>query len=436
MLQDAYLALCKKEIEEIFGYGSSEAWTHRNFVDLSEKIYQKTGIQLSTSTLKRIWGKIKPLDRPHHTTTLDALAMYLGYTNWSDYKEKKKHLVSVDTRVSNHSSHSSSPVIECNNDVTLEKERDEILENKSKKKGTFIGSKRLIWLYGFIALCVIGIATIVFVFFRRDYETAPVFFRHKYLTSPDSLPVSILFQFDIRHLMNLPKKVIAFGDGSSYVIKLNDTEMIHQFYREGYYPVRLYINEEIKAFIPLTISTKQWYLQLVTDRGNPVEIKRQPVKDTLLGFSVEKYKNETEKLITHYKLAIESLSEYDLDNLVFEADFKSFILEKIETPRYFLQIRLQGDVESIFLQFKSYYNRGYNRVSEKDITNDVAEKSVFMQSFQDWKKMTISTQKNQFTVLEDNVPIYQTSYKKPLGRLRQIEITLSGVGQIRNLKLK
>ncbi len=83
--EDYYLQACIKMVEEKLGWGSSNTWSHNDFLEASEKISQDSGIPLSVSTIKRIWGKVK-YDGSPTTATLNALVIYLGYENWRTFK--------------------------------------------------------------------------------------------------------------------------------------------------------------------------------------------------------------------------------------------------------------------------------------------------------------------------------------------------------------
>ena len=80
-----HLSLCKTLIEEKLGWGNSDSWENQDFLALSEKILEITGVQLSRTTLKRIWGKVKYQSIPN-TTTLNTLVHFLGYENWLSFK--------------------------------------------------------------------------------------------------------------------------------------------------------------------------------------------------------------------------------------------------------------------------------------------------------------------------------------------------------------
>ena len=77
----------KKLFEEKTGWGDSEEWTNQDFVILSEKIQERTGVPLSHVTLKRVWGKVKYESLPN-THTLDTLVQFLGYGNWREFKSQ------------------------------------------------------------------------------------------------------------------------------------------------------------------------------------------------------------------------------------------------------------------------------------------------------------------------------------------------------------
>lgn len=74
--------LCR-EVERTFGH---TALTPRLFDDLSRSIMRHTGILLSPTTLKRIWGYLDEGVTPRRST-LDVLALYAGWQSFA-------HLVS------------------------------------------------------------------------------------------------------------------------------------------------------------------------------------------------------------------------------------------------------------------------------------------------------------------------------------------------------
>ncbi len=81
---EKHLFRCKKLIEQQLGWGNSEYWQNQDYERLSEAIFDKTRVTLSTTTLKRIWGKVRYDSQPG-PVTLNTLAMYLGHPNWRQF---------------------------------------------------------------------------------------------------------------------------------------------------------------------------------------------------------------------------------------------------------------------------------------------------------------------------------------------------------------
>ncbi len=81
--EDEALPRCLRQIEAKTGWGPGEAWSTADFERLGEQIAGETGVSLSVTTLKRVWGRVKYVSAPTETT-LNALAAFAGYANWRD----------------------------------------------------------------------------------------------------------------------------------------------------------------------------------------------------------------------------------------------------------------------------------------------------------------------------------------------------------------
>ena len=95
MERNAKVYALLKQIEKKYAetWGNSETWTHSRFEELSENIFEITKAKLSSSTLKRFFGK-KDVEVIPSITTLNILAQFLGYKNWTvfqkSFKESKR----------------------------------------------------------------------------------------------------------------------------------------------------------------------------------------------------------------------------------------------------------------------------------------------------------------------------------------------------------
>ena len=75
---------CLTRIETELGWGPATAWSTADFTALGDRIAERTGVHLSATTLKRVWGRVTYRSSPS-PTTLDALAQYNGYESWRAY---------------------------------------------------------------------------------------------------------------------------------------------------------------------------------------------------------------------------------------------------------------------------------------------------------------------------------------------------------------
>ncbi|WP_298739811.1 hypothetical protein [uncultured Chitinophaga sp.] len=82
------LQQCCRLIEEQLGWGSSDNWQNQDFEALSSRIFERTQVALSVSTLKRVWGKVK-YDNFPSLTTLNTLAIFAGFEHWRDYRQQQ-----------------------------------------------------------------------------------------------------------------------------------------------------------------------------------------------------------------------------------------------------------------------------------------------------------------------------------------------------------
>ncbi|SEW53819.1 hypothetical protein [Chitinophaga arvensicola] len=80
-----YIRKCLALAEARLNRGESSEWTSYDIEKLSIAIEEATGVTLSVTTLKRLWGKLKYTNMPA-TTTLNTLAQFVGYADWGEFK--------------------------------------------------------------------------------------------------------------------------------------------------------------------------------------------------------------------------------------------------------------------------------------------------------------------------------------------------------------
>ena len=104
---DKFVQKCLLLIEKELGWGDAKDWSTRDFEALSGRIMEKTHVQLSVVTLKRVWGRIRYESKPT-ITTLDTLTQYIGFENWRAFKQSDRISGAAEQTQAGHKMSSSS----------------------------------------------------------------------------------------------------------------------------------------------------------------------------------------------------------------------------------------------------------------------------------------------------------------------------------------
>jgi hypothetical protein len=83
---NSHIEECLRLIETKWQRGSREEWTSYDFEKLNTAIFDATGVSLSISTLKRLFGKVSYPNLPA-VHTLNTLARFAGFEDWNDFRQ-------------------------------------------------------------------------------------------------------------------------------------------------------------------------------------------------------------------------------------------------------------------------------------------------------------------------------------------------------------
>ncbi|MBO9620777.1 MAG: hypothetical protein J7539_17270, partial [Niabella sp.] len=73
------------------------SWSNGEYIKLSGLLYRNTAVQISPSTLKRIFGKVKTTERYYpQKATRDALAQYAGFSNWDRFVSEQNNTIPIN----------------------------------------------------------------------------------------------------------------------------------------------------------------------------------------------------------------------------------------------------------------------------------------------------------------------------------------------------
>lgn len=245
MSMEELLAHCRKMIETQLGWGDSEQWTGEDFELLSDKIFDKTQVRLSVTTLKRIWGKVK-YDSSPNVATLNALSQFVGYESWRELRQKA---LASDCQVT---ADTETPMPGTDRQLQTPKTR--------KKK-----SKVLLIAPAVIAVLVAG--TFLIAGRKTDETETPVKKDSKVFPPPlfeskktsDDLPNSVIFHYDASQYDSDSVYIQQNWDPTRRE-KVDPRGNYHTsiYYYPGYFGARLIVDGEAKAFSTVFIKSQGW----------------------------------------------------------------------------------------------------------------------------------------------------------------------------------
>ena len=411
------LQLCCRQIEQTLNWGDSETWSNDDFEHLSEKIFDKTRVQLSISTLKRIWGKVRYENSPT-TATLNALAGFLEYENWRDFRQKNEtnHLSAVSEDASALILPVAAP----------------LLAIKLKKHNLLVV---------LIAVIVIALAVMFLVKKKAPMPVDPSRVKFEAVRVSDTLPNSVIFNYDAS----------AFHSDSVYIqqswdprrrelVDGNGKQHTSIYYHPGYFIAKLIVDNQIKKECIVNIQTKGW--KGIIDK-EPVPTYLSPKEsqnDGFMGISAATLQQKTGSPVFNevgVKFAnVHDFKEIDPNNFIFETNLRNTSsVEACICRRVNAVILLKGSAIILPLCDKGCISNinlltGDGWISGKD--HDLSGFGCDFNQFQDLKCVVAN---HRFRVYLDNKLVIDISQKNTLNGIAGIRFEFEGAGQVKDLSL-
>jgi hypothetical protein len=229
-------------IEDKLGWGESKTWQGRDFENLNQLILDKTGVSLSGSTLRRLWGKVEYKHLPS-ATTLDTIAKFADYENWRGFLKQ-------------------------NTDTISEVSSEESIEVKPVVK-SFSVVKFILIAAVIVTIGLVGVYAIRKV--KQPVKPGEYSFSSRPVTR--QIPNSVIFTYDATAS---PTDSVFIQQSWDMRTRVLADKKLHQqtsvYYEPGFYKAKLIINDQVVKEHPLIIPTNGW-LGLISQKMVPVYLE-------------------------------------------------------------------------------------------------------------------------------------------------------------------
>lgn len=237
------LQRCKAVIEEKLGWGPAEGWQTADFENLSEMILNETGVSLSTSTLRRIWGRTEYNHLPSGTT-LNTLARFAGSGDWRSFVKQNKPVAAEHNEV--------APSV-----VVGQKPRS---------------WKRLAWIATAVVVVVLG-SMLAFDKGEPQLKRSAYAFESRSVTR--GIPNSVIFTYDASASPTDSVFIQQSWDNTRRVlVDKNLNKHTSVYYEPGTYQAKLLIGDQVVREHQLLVGTDGWS-GLIDQPKMPVYLKKE-----------------------------------------------------------------------------------------------------------------------------------------------------------------
>lgn len=403
-----YIDLIKNQLIKQFQNKNQDLWQQRDFENLSTSIEEKTKINLSVSTLKRLWkNQFSTLPQKN---TLNALALFLDYKDWFDYKEKNK----LDEK-----------------ELTIPAK-----EKKQRKKLPF----KMIYIPASVVLLVVAL----FLIFKsqpvQSYVEAD-FSSRKNVS--EGVPNTVIFDYNISKL-DFDSAFIQQSWDMRRRAKIRKEEMhsTSVYYFPGYHKAKLIINDHMFKEIPVYITTAGW-LNVIQNPKNdliPIYVNENCINQGQIHISTAQLlKNNIDLEANSHSTSFYYVNETfngDSNNFTFKTRLKNSLEEGAlvcqksnigmlcEYGMHWIQFSAPGCVGKLSLGF------GNEMVSGKN--HDL---SAFGTDLNKWNDVKVEVKNKLVSVYLNDKEIYKTHFKSNVGEIKGVYYNFGGCGSVDYAKL-
>ncbi len=402
-----YLQLCIRLIEQKLNWRSADEWRNYEFTELSGKILDATSVNLSATTLKRIFGKLKYESLPS-SATLNALAAFLGYASWMDFKSKQPF------------------------------NKQEPGKATTTRKKFLLQHK--VWPMTAAAAVIVVILAFTFLSGKSVQplkNEKEIIFTSKPLAN--GLPNSVVFNVDLKG--NTPNKIViqqSWDSTRTVTLQPGQKEATGIYYVPGYFRAKLILDGKIIKEHDLFIRSDNW-MATIDHQPIPTYIKKE---DLLLKDEMKVSENGLKEIKTTtnptwltYHL-VKPFGHLQSDNFTLESSIKNTFAEGpavCKTAKIFvlcskgafiIPFTIPGCISDINLMANDHYFDGNS--------NDL---SSFSTDLSEWANIKVKVNSRVMKIFLNDKLIRQETYKEDAGEVVGLRFSFLGAGAVKNVKL-
>jgi hypothetical protein len=426
-----YIRQCTELIESRWQRGPSREWKSYDFEKLSDEILDATGISLSISTLKRLFGKVSYHNLPS-IYTLNTLARFAGFEDWTAFKQREAISASTGAPGITVGSAATTPMYVPN----AESITDSFRNGRSPRKKFF-------W-WPFLMLPLAALAYL-FVSSAKPPRHGPVnpssfsFSSNKVLT--EGVPNSVVFHYDASAAPTDSVFIVQDWDMRRRTL-VSRKGHAHSaiYYYPGYFSAKLIVDTQIVQTQGLLIGSGGW-LAMAEGDPSPFYFKKEEYTWKDGGVEVDSallVKNH----LPLYPLApwisicyIKDMGALPDDHFTFETTLRTDRISGANAcQRVEVFIHCKNDVFIIPLCAPACIGDLSLYILGKEIKSKDADLSGFGTDLTQWTKLKIETTAGHMQFTLNNRPVYTLDFPNPPTDIVGVQYRFRGGGSVKDTR--
>lgn len=421
-----HLDYCCQLISELYGKPDISAWTNSDYVRLGYILFKKTHVQISPNTLKRIFGKIKTDVRYYpQKATRDALARYIGYSDWDTFTYAKP----LPSKVSH-----TLPETYTYPQPAVSPEPEHLVFHKKKTR------TGRIMLVALALACVAAFWAYKTFFIQNETIAAALTCTNPVGENPHSA------MFVINNMPSLSNTkdhyTIDFGDSKRISLIAGDSLYSHYYEVPGRYLAILKRNGKPLDTASVYLQTTGWTatarMMHDTTRVYPIEIHNlfKSGKKSVSAAEVSRAGIDTNRtffvdFINNYVTDIDGDNFELLINLKTSPSRPGVRCSQVrvtvfgESSKHLFDVMKPGCVHWTDMQFSEVVKQG-----------ETNELHFLGADLHEGGSVGLHVAEKHTSVFINSKQVYETEYEKPLKKVYGIGVTFSGIGAINSVMLK
>lgn len=409
------IKICLAEVSRKSGYADPGSLRQRDLEHLSAEIEKATGTLISISTIKRLLnGQFNNLPQ---VATLNAIAAYLGYESWQEFRKTKQP--------------ETSPA----------EEVKPVQEQQVPKPATRRRSPRVIVavVLAFLFMIVVSLT----YFSRSDTPNEKdISFTVRKVTNND-IPNTVVFSYDIDKIKGDSFFIQQSWDRDRKVkIEKNKHTLTDIYYEPGYHNAKLIVDNKVVKTIDVSIPTKDWFFFTKPGlfKGAPAYINAAtPVKNGVLTLTREDIVNskvDPEQQNFYYYTLFPEKCDVVSDNFSLKTRILFKAINNVTCPMIVHEVCGQSNSLYFFTTLPGCTGNIDLNVGEHFLAGKTTDLSAFGADIRQWQDVEVIVKNKEASFYINGQKVYSKSYTKSPGLITGLAFMSNGLVEIDHIELK